>query len=593
MTDYGQLTRLYRYAHGFRARIYKASFFSVLNKIFDLAPPLLIGLAVDTVVKGESSWIGQALNISDKFQQLVVVAIATVIIWMSESFFEYLFSVEWRRLAQDIQHSLRMDCYTRVQRLDQAYFEDQSSGNLIAVVNDDINQLERFLDGGINEILQIITTVVIIGGIYFIKDPLLAFLSFATMPLIIWGSVWFQNFLTPKYRSVRDQVGLLTGELNNNLQGMATIKSFAQEAQDHEKIAKLSMGYVKANEGAIRISALFTPLIRMLVMVGFLMTMLIGGKLALEGKIEVGTYSVLVFLIQRLLWPLTRLGQTLDLFQRAMASAARAFALLETKSKIEDGSFVTTPDLIKGRLILEDVSFSYSDGVPVLKNLNLNISPGESLGLVGGTGSGKSTLIKILQRFYDPTHGVVTLDGRNIKDFNLASLRSSIAVVSQEVYLFHGTVKENIRFAKPDACDEEIMRACVQACAEEFILSLPNGYDTYVGERGQKLSGGQKQRLSIARALIADAPIVVLDEATSAVDNVTEARLQKKLEDLLKEKTTIVIAHRLSTVIHCDRIVVLEHGSVSESGSHQELLQTQGLYYNLWNVQTGAPDFLN
>lgn len=593
MTDYGQLTRLYRYAHGFRARIYKASFFSVLNKIFDLAPPLLIGLAVDTVVKGESSWIGQALNISDKFQQLVVVAIATVIIWMSESFFEYLFSVEWRRLAQDIQHSLRMDCYARVQRLDQAYFEDQSSGNLIAVVNDDINQLERFLDGGINEILQIITTVVIIGGIYFIKDPLLAFLSFATMPLIIWGSVWFQNFLTPKYRSVRDQVGLLTGELNNNLQGMATIKSFAQEAQDHEKIAKLSMGYVKANEGAIRISALFTPLIRMLVMVGFLMTMLIGGKLALEGKIEVGTYSVLVFLIQRLLWPLTRLGQTLDLFQRAMASAARAFALLETKSKIEDGSFVTTPDLIKGRLILEDVSFSYSDGVPVLKNLNLNISPGESLGLVGGTGSGKSTLIKILQRFYDPTHGVVTLDGRNIKDYNLASLRSSIAVVSQEVYLFHGTVKENIRFAKPDASDEEIMRACVQACAEEFILSLPNGYDTYVGERGQKLSGGQKQRLSIARALIADAPIVVLDEATSAVDNVTEARLQKKLEDLLKGKTTIVIAHRLSTVIHCDRIVVLEHGSVSESGSHQELLQTQGLYYNLWNVQTGAPDFLN
>ncbi len=591
MTDYHQLSRLYSYAHGFKARIYKASLFSVLNKIFDLAPPLLIGLAVDTVVKGHQSWVAEFFSISDTFNQLILIAVATIIIWGAESLFEYLFSVEWRELAQDIQHNLRMDCYKRLQHLDLSYLEDQSSGNLIAIVNDDINQLERFLDGGINEILQIVTTVVVIGVIYFVKDPLLAVLSFATMPLIVWGSVWFQNYLTPRYKKVREQVGLLTGELNNNLQGMATIKSFAREVEDHKKLSQISMEYVAANKSAIKVSAMFTPLIRMLVMVGFLMTMLVGGKLALEGTIEVGTYSVLVFLIQRLLWPLTRLGQTLDLFQRAMASSSRAFSLLETKSNILGGT--TVAEEIKGRVIFDEVSFSYSDAVPVLKKLNLNVSPGESIGLVGGTGSGKSTLIKVLQRFYEPTSGQVSLDGRNISEYTLESLRSAMAIVSQDVYLFHGSIKDNVRFAKPTASDEEIIEACQNACADEFIDKLPNKYDTLVGERGQKLSGGQKQRLSIARALIANAPIVILDEATSAVDNVTEAKLQQQLEKLLKNKTTIIIAHRLSTVIHCDRIIVLEQGQVSEAGTHQELIQSQGLYYNLWNVQTGAPEFLN
>lgn len=593
MNDLKQLYRLFKYAEGFRPRIYKASIFSVLNKIFDLAPPVLIGLAVDTVVKGEGSWLGTGLGISDRFDQLIAVAVATIVIWVLESYFEYLFAVEWRKLAQDVQHHLRMDCYHRLQRLDQAFFENQSSGNLIAVVNDDVNQLERFLDVGMNEILQVITTVVIIGAIYFAKDPLLAVLSFATMPLIVWGSVWFQNFLAPRYRKVRDQVGLLTGELNNNLQGIATIKSFAREEQDHKKLSELSLGYVRANESAIKVSALFTPLIRMLVMIGFLMTMLVGGKLALDGKIEVGTYSVLVFLIQRLLWPLTRLGQTLDLFQRAMASADRAFALLETPSTINNGSYSPTLEQVKGRLDLIDVGFSYSDGTPVIKNLNLNIRPGESLGLVGGTGAGKTTLIKLLQRFYDPTHGEITLDGKGLKEFNLQALRSSIAVVSQDVYLFHGTIRDNVRFARSEATEEEIDLACKQACADDFIKNFPKGYDTIVGERGHKLSGGQKQRLSIARALIANSPIVILDEATSAVDNVTEARLQQQLEEILKTKTTIVIAHRLSTVIHCDRIVVMEHGSVTEAGTHQDLLQSRGLYYNLWNVQTGAPDFLS
>lgn len=587
--------KLFTYARSFRLRIYKASIYSVLNKIFDLAPPLLIGLAVDVVVKGEQSWVGHYFKLTDKFEQLIVVAIATVAIWMSESLFEYLFSIEWRKLAQDIQHSLRMDCYRKVQHLDIAYFEDQSSGNLISVLNDDINQLERFLDGGINEILQIITTVVIIGTIYFIKDPLLAILSFATMPLIIWGSVWFQNFLSPRYRFVRDKVGLLSGELSNNLQGMATIKSFAREDEDYNKISKLSKAYVYANESAIVVSALFTPLIRMLVMIGFLMTMLIGGKLALEGKIEVGTYSVLVFLIQRLLWPLTRLGQTLDLYQRAQASAARAFNLLETPTSIIGGSY--KPDLsqnkINGRLHFDNIHFSYNDGSKVLQNVQLEIGPGESLGLVGGTGSGKTTLIKLIQRFYDPSQGVITLDGRNIADYNLAILRSSIAVVSQDVYLFHGTIRDNIRFARSNATDEEIRTACIQSCAEEFISGFSKGLDTIVGERGHKLSGGQKQRISIARALIANSPIIILDEATSAVDNVTEAKLQKNLDLLLKDKTTIIIAHRLSTVIHCDRIAVLENGSVSESGTHQELIHSQGLYYHLWNVQTGAPEFMN
>lgn len=580
------LFKLYKYASEYRKSVIAAVLFSVLNKVFDLFPPILIGLSVDTIVQKDKSFLAQYGDFT-QFQQLIIIALLTVVIWLLESLFEFLFSVKWKYLAQVIQHKLRMDSFNHVLKLDQKFLEGQSSGNLISVINDDVNQLERFLDGGINDLIQITVTVLVIGGIYFSKSPYLAFLSFLTMPLIIYGGIWFQGFLTPLYLEVRNKVGLLSGELNNSLQGISTIKSFAREKESQDKLNELSLEYFKANEKAIFISSMFTPLIRILVMCGFLTTLLVGGQLTLAGQLEVGTFSVLVFLIQRLLWPLTRLGQTLDLFQRAMASANRVFALLNTPFELLSGNLVTPKQNVLGQIEFKNIGFQYSNSNTIFKNFNLSIPKGQSLGIVGSTGSGKSTLIKLLQRFYDPTSGDIFLDGRNLKDYNLNALRSAISVVSQDVYLFHGSILENLKFSKPEATDEEIYKACKMACIHDFIISLPDQYHTLVGERGQRLSGGQKQRISIARMLLADSPIVVLDEATSAVDNIMEAKLQLNLNKTLKEKTTIVIAHRLSTVVNCDRIVVIEHGQIIETGSHNDLLFEKGIYNSLWNVQTG------
>lgn len=581
------LMELYSYAGEYKSTVIWATLFSVLNKIFDLFPPVLIGLAVDTVVKNEDSFMGQLLGYA-QFEQLLALAGLTVVVWVFESLFEYLFSVKWKYLAQVIQHKVRMQSYSHILKMDQRFFEKQQSGNIISVINDDVNQLERFLDVGINDLIQIAVTVIAIGTLYFIKSPYMAILSFITMPLIVYGGVWFQKFLTPLYRKVRDRVGIFTSELNNSLQGMTTIKSFARENESYEKLEALSMEYYKANEKAIYISSMFTPLIRMLVMVGFLMTLLVGGHLTLKGQIDVGTYSVMIFMIQRLLWPLTRLGQTLDLFQRAMASVSRIFELLTQPIEMKNGFFIAQKSNVKGEIEFKNVHFAYNDKEPILTDFNLKIQPQESIGIVGATGSGKSSLVKLLQRFYDPDFGEITLDKKPLRDYDIQTLRSVISVVGQDVYLFHGSILENLMFAKPDATPDEIYEVCKTACIHDFILTLSEGYNTIVGERGQRLSGGQKQRLSIARALLADSPIFVLDEATSAVDNVTEARLQLNLQEILKNKTTIVIAHRLSTVINCDRILVLENGKVLEEGGHSKLLQKEGVYHSLWNVQTGA-----
>lgn len=580
------LFRLFSYAKEYRRDIILATLFSVLNKIFDLFPPVLIGLAVDTVVKKDESFLAGIWDLN-QFEQLVVIAGFTVVIWVLESFFEYLFAVKWKYLAQVIQHKVRMDSYAHILKMDHKFFEGQQSGNLISIVNDDVNQLERFLDVGMNDLIQVAVTVTAIGSLYFIKSPYLAILSFITMPFIIYGGVWFQKFLVPLYKGVRDKVGLLTSELNNNLQGMTTIKSFAREEESYQKLNQISLGYYKANEKAIYVSSMFTPLIRMLVMVGFLMTLLVGGKLTLEGQIDVGTYSVLIFLIQRLLWPLTRLGQTLDLFQRAMASVNRIFNLIHHPIEMFGGSFKKEKAEVVGDIEFKNVAFGYNSYSTTLNRFNLKIKAKESVGIVGSTGSGKSTIIKLLQRFYDPIEGEIFLDQKNLKEYDLKALRSAISLVSQDVYLFHGTIMENLLFANPEATQEQVFAACKKASIHNFIIELPEAYQTVVGERGQRLSGGQKQRLSIARALLADSPIVILDEATSAVDNATEAQLQTELEQTLAEKTSVVIAHRLSTVIHCDRILVLENGQILEEGSHDQLLTKNGIYRSLWSVQTG------
>ncbi|ASK20384.1 ABC transporter ATP-binding protein [Halomonas sp. N3-2A] len=581
------LVRLLRYAKGYRRRIAAATACSIINKLFDIAPEILIGVAIDVVVNQENSFVAR-LGFETPHQQITILAVLTFFIWAGESLFEYLFQILWRNLAQRLQADMRQDTYEHAQRLDMAFFESKSSGQLVATMNDDVNQLERFLDGGANALIQVGVTVIAVGAVFFVLSPLIALLAFTPIPLIIWGAFFFQRKAGPLYSDVREKVGDLASRLSNNLSGIATIKSFTSEAREAERLRDASEAYLEANRRAIKVSSAFIPVIRMAILAGFLATFTVGGMMALNGSLNVGAYGVLVFLTQRLLWPLTGLAQVIDLFERAMASTKRILDLLEVPITVKDESTTPLAAPVKGEVRFEAVSFHYAASQVGVSGVDLHVPAGNTLALVGATGSGKSTLIKLLLRFYDPVSGRVLVDGQPITEVSMHSLRQAIGLVSQDVYLFEGSIRDNIAYGKPDASEAAIIDAAKTAEAWSFIETLPQGLETPVGERGVLLSGGQRQRLSLARALLKDPPILVLDEATSAVDNETEAAIQRSLKRIAHGRTVIMIAHRLSTIVHADEIVVIEKGRVAERGNHSSLLEVDGHYAAQWRVQTGS-----
>ena len=585
-SSFAALARLLRYARGYRRQIIAATTCSIINKLFDIAPEILIGVAIDVVVNQEESFVA-GLGFETAQEQITILAVLTFFIWAGESLFEYLFQILWRNLAQRLQSDLQQDAYEHAQRLDMSFFEARSSGQLVATMNDDVNQLERFLDGGANAMIQVLVTVVAVGAVFFVLSPLIALLAFTPIPLIIWGAFYFQRKAGPLYADVREKVGDLSSRLANNLGGIATIKSFTAEQREAKRLKESSEAYVEANRRAIRISSAFIPVIRMAILAGFLATFTVGGMMALEGNLNVGAYGVLVFLTQRLLWPLTGLAEVIDLFERAMASTRRILDLLAEPVHVRDEGGKALAEPVKGDVELDKVSFHYPSSGAGIRDISLTVPTGNTLALVGATGSGKSTLIKLLLRFYDPSNGQIRIDGQPIRDLSLQSLRGAIGLVSQDVYLFEGTIRENLAYGNPAASDTEIIDAAKTAEAWSFIEALPEGLNTPVGERGVRLSGGQRQRLSLARALLKNPPILVLDEATSAVDNETEAAIQRSLKRIGHNRTVIMIAHRLSTIVDADSIAVIEGGKVLEQGTHRELLDQDGAYANQWRVQTG------
>ena len=578
------LKNLYLYSKEQETKVRRGILYSILNKLFDLAPPVLIGIAIDIVVEGSDSFLG-SLGIEDRREQLIVLAFLTFIIWALESTFDYVAAVTWRNISQDVEHSLRTDTFKNVLGLDLQYFENKSSGRLMAVLNDDVNQLEKFLDTGANKLLQTLTTVVVIGGTFLYISPLIAIFAFIPIPIIIFGSFKFTKTIASRYTRIRNAIETLNANLSNSLSGVLTVKSFNREEKEFNRILTSSTEVKSANYHAIKLSAAFIPIIRIAILFGFTATLLIGGFMALDGEINVAMYSVLLFITQRLLWPLTELGDTFDLYQRAMASFKRINALKNTQPDIQNGSIEAGS--IEKFISLEDVNFSYVDNFPVLNDVSIHIKKGSTTAIVGSTGSGKSTLIKLLLRLYDVKAGKIKFDDKDIRDLNIHSLRKTIGLVSQDIFLFEGTVFENIAYGNLEASNDDIWKAAKLSESDEFINLLPNKENTIVGERGQKLSGGQRQRISIARAILKNPEILILDEATSAVDNETEAAIQRSLDTLKEGRTVIAIAHRLSTIRNADIIYVLEKGEIVESGTHEELVKLKNVYANLWDVQTG------
>jgi ATP-binding cassette subfamily B protein len=585
-SSFAALLHLLRYAKGYRLRIILASTCSMLNTFFDVMPEILIGIAIDVVVNQQESFIA-SFGFDTPKSQILALGVLTLLIWLGESLFEYLYSLLWRNLAQDLQADLRQDAYEQLQRQDMSYFEARGSGELTAILNDDVNQLERFLDNGVNDFLQVFMSVILVGAVFFIISPTLAWLAIMPIPVVIWGAFYFMRRAAPLYADVRAQVGALANRISNNMGGMATIKSFTAEERESQRLREASARYVAANRRAIRVSSAFVPIIRMAILIGFLTTFIVGGMQAIDGTLNVGAYGMLVFLTQRLLWPLTRLAQTVDLYERAMASTRRILKLIETPTNVRDSGTKVLKNA-QGAIAFKQLNFRYNDSEAGVSDVSLDIPAGQTVALVGATGSGKSTLIKLLLRFYPVAAGKILIDEQPIESVSIASLRATIGLVSQDVFLFEGSVRDNIAYADPQASEAQIIEAAKSAEALQFISNLPDGLDTLVGERGVKLSGGQRQRLSLARAILKNPPILILDEATSAVDNETEAAIQRSLATVSKGRTVLVVAHRLSTIVGADNIVVLDAGKVVEQGQHADLIASKGYYYRQWQVQTGG-----
>jgi ATP-binding cassette subfamily B protein len=587
------LRRLFGYARKHRRNAGIGTFYSVANKFFDVLPELLIGVAVDVVVNQNASFVAR-IGLVDPKHQLLALTALTALIWLMESWTEYLQELKWRNLAQDLQHEVRLEAYAHVQKLPLDWFERNRSGNLMAVLNEDVNQMERFLNNGLSSLIQVFMGTLMVGAVFFALTWKLAALALIPVPFILFGAFWFQARLAPRYASMREAAGAMSARLSNNLQGIATVKAFAAEDFEVGHVRQASDDYRARNAEAIRWSAAITPVIRIAILAGFAFTMLYGGFLVLEGELGVGVYSALVYLTQRLLWPLTRLAELSDMYNRAMASIERVMNLLETPVSIGYGGQALPVASVRGEVVFDDVRFGYdaADSTRMaVDGVSLTIAPGETVAFVGSTGSGKSTLTRLLLRLYDTQPGSIRLDGKPITDLALQDLRRAIGYVSQDSFLTDGTVAENIAYGTPvqdqAALRDKVMAAAQAAEAHDFVMALPQGYDTPVGERGMKLSGGQRQRLALARAIFKDPPILILDEATSAVDNETEAAIQRSLDKLVVGRTSLVIAHRLSTIRHATRIHVMEAGRIAETGSHDELVARGGLYAALWSLQTG------
>ena len=576
---------------------------SVAARLLDLIPPIMLGLAIDAIFRDEkafSLWlVPDAWLPADATGQFWLTIGVIAGAFALGAGFHWLRNWGFNSFAQNIQHSVRTDTYDTMQRLNMDFFADKQTGELMSILSNDVNRLERFLNDGLNSVFRLSVMVVGIAGVLLYYNWQLALIALLPVPLIAGFTSLFIRVIQPKYARVRSSVGAVNSRLENNLGGIQVIKSANTETYESDRVDDVSMEYFDANWDAIGTRIKFFPGLRLLAGIGFVVTFVVGGLWVaggtapgpLSGELTVGTFVVFILFTQRFIWPMAQFGQIINMYQRAYASAERIFGLMDEPDRLTIQSDADPLEVGDGRVEYDDVTFGYDDET-IVRDVDFAVEGGETLALVGPTGAGKSTVLKLLLRLYDVDEGTIRVDGQDVREVTLSSLRQHVGYVGQDTFLFYGTVRENITYGTFDADEEAIVEAAKAAEAHEFITNLPDGYDTMVGERGVKLSGGQRQRISIARAVLKDPDILVLDEATSDVDTETEMLIQRSLDRLTADRTTFAIAHRLSTIKDADRILVLEDGRVVERGTHGDLLEAGGLYAHLWGVQAGEIDEL-
>jgi len=594
------------YGGGYKGEFLLGGVASVLARAFELVPALVLGTAVDAVLYESNayrlpllptSWIPQ-----DRMGLFWLSVGLFLGAYIGGAILNYINSWAWNHFAQHLQHEVRVDTYDVMQRLEMGFFDNKQTGEVMSILNNDVNQLESFLTNDLNGAIRIGVLVLGVGVIMFWLNWQLAIVAFVAVPMLMVVSYIFVQRIHPKYQSVREAVGGLNSRLENNVGGIEVIKSYSNEGYEAGRVEDASRDYLDANWDAITTRIAFFPALRIVTGIGYVATFILGGIWIIQGppgpftmELQVGTLVSMLLYSRRFLWPMRQFGEIINNFEYARAAAARIVGLMDDPATMSEPDKPEHLGDVEGYVEYEDVSFSYDTEKgeeAVLHDVSFEAEPGQLVGLVGPTGAGKTTMMKLLMRFYDPDSGTIRVDGHDTSQVDLDSLRNSISYVSQEPFLFHGTVRQNIAYGLEDVSDEDIMEAARTAGAMEFVEELPEGLDTMVGERGVKLSGGQRQRVSIARAVLKDPNVLILDEATSHVDNETEVLIQDSLGDLIENRTAFAIAHRLSTVRSAEKILVMDDGRIVERGTHDELLTEDGLYANLWSVQVGEVEDL-